>query len=195
MPDKNPYLKIRRDFIADLLRQNNRLKLLLCISLIGIILLFPATADQYLFNKQEAIELLDHLEKEGFKGLSVIILENGTIPYPELKGDKDAVALYDYGKDVIYFRRESAKSTEYVILKLWHEYGHHLWDKILNDSEKQEYNIIYANSKNFVSKYALEGGHEDNFCESYAYYNTGIMKLPASINKFMFRMEHAHPEV
>lgn len=145
--------------------------------------------------KADAIELLDYVEQNGFKGVPVIVIDDHTAIYPEWAAyEGDAAALYSNRTDTIYFKRDYAKSSTYVMFKLWHEYGHHIWYKTLTKAERERYIQIYSNCTGFVSQYALEQNHKEDFAETYACYKTGLKKLPVDKWNFIIGIKQTHPK-
>jgi len=193
MPDKkDPYLRIRRDYVADILRQNDRLKILIVALILICAISIPANIKSFK-NKQPSL-LIEHIQKEGFKGVPVTVLRNKTENSGTLQLRETFQAFYSNKTDTIYMYHDYFKNNKTGIKTLWHEYGHHIWFRILNNSERQEYSQIYENSTLFVSKYALEGGCKEDFAESYAYYKTGTKEVPKEKLNFIIRIKKAHPK-
>lgn len=120
-------------------------------------------------------------------------MNNKTPGYDEWnKKHENASATYNPSLDAIFIRD---KPWSYLItLKiLQHEYGHHLWHKVLSEEEKERYNNLYASSRKFVSVYSLSNSHED-FAEMYAYYKLEANNLPWHREAVMESLEKKYPD-
>ena len=81
---------------------------------------------------------------------------------------ENAPALYDIGNKKIILRPNLIKGS--LMRCLWHEYGHFIWYEKLNTTERYNYITIYEKAEEIVTPYALEGGVEEDFAETVAYY-------------------------
>ena len=114
--------------------------------------------------------LKEKVSSDGFKGVTVKVLSEQK--FSELSTAENSSALYNPYDDTIY-TSEKLYSTSAALKSLYHEFGHHVWWKILSDSEQSGYCSIYENEAEFVSTYAMQGGCDEDFAESYAYYMLG----------------------
>lgn len=136
--------------------------------------------------KSQPINLIPSILENGFKDVNV-----------ELISDSDSMLSaeqYSYGgafylnkTDTIYIKHGAG------IGSIHHEYGHHLWYKVLSEKEKEEYRQVFKESDNFVTVYAYEKGVRDDFAESYRNFMTEEVILPKAKKQFMYKLRQKYP--
>jgi len=180
-------------------RIDNSIYMTICMSiLIGLCMGFMAS-EGYSYAMEEKSEneaeksdymrLKDMLENDGFKGVEVILYNSSqNLTVHDLTYHADYLAkingLYFPCSDVIYMEDKMPERAGEMIRTLFHEYGHHIWYQVMNESERDVYMGIYNSTDGFASTYALEGGPEEDFAESYEAYMMSD-PLPASKYNFM----------
>ena len=138
------------------------------------------------------INLSNYVAVNGFRGLPVTIMNNNTPEYAEWNSKHpNTTATYSPRFEAITLR-DRPRPYILTLRILQHEYGHRLWNKTLNDKDRNAYRNIYAESKEFVTIYSLTDTGED-FAESYSYYKLEL-PLTEARQTFMEELADKYPD-
>jgi hypothetical protein len=137
---------------------------------------------KYLTNTLEKLNghtpsMKQYLEENGFRGVPVNFIYTGEL---NISLHTEARAFYKSGEIYVHEDKNSRYGLPFT---LYHEYGHHVWAKILTKEQKEEYIKLY-DSLGATTTYGLEGGVQEDFCDSLAAYYTGLLNL--DVEKYIY---------
>lgn len=146
--------------------------------------------------QEPGISLDDYLQNDRYRGVRVYRYDCHDEQLQKWSYGRNFTCrvngFYDVA-DIIFLNTHNRTDGD-VLTTLFHEYGHHLWRKVLSDEDKALYREVYLDEARFASDYALTGGLEEDFAESYKARMLYPENLPSGKADFFLQMLEKYHE-